>query len=463
MKKARYLIWATLAVCAAIACGALFWLGKNVFELHALRDAEIRLAREIELTQNCESVIFRNWAQFLRHLDAIPEEHFSPHAAKEIARKSQLNASIKPLTELPPAKNISANSGKNFSAYSKNEYIFVLRETSSGKIQGIALLKSELFAGLENTATQSFSHGENVHVRIIPVSEERGFGIIRDLPGAKIELDIASREDAESVAARRAVWLAGACIFAMITAIVVLGLRVFALSEKRYLFASSVSHELKIPIAELHACAEAALNRCRDETLLRDLNAIRSSSRELSGIIENLLFFSRVKDGKFRIAFTEVSVADAVSRIFVRIGEQLLATDTDAVFDVEPRVRQRRLKTSLEILGRILFNLADNAVKYARRTDAENVLNFRVHAKGDLLFIDVEDAGPGISPAIRPHIFQAFERGCERSNIRGLGLGLTISADAAKAVGGTLSLLKTDSSGSIFRLTLPLLPSKLRH
>ncbi|MBQ7332279.1 MAG: ATP-binding protein, partial [Opitutales bacterium] len=112
---------------------------------------------------------------------------------------------------------------------------------------------------------------------------------------------------------------------------------------------------------------------------------------------------------------------------------------------------------SVEMLGRILFNLTDNAVKYAFREYDDNTLTFRVHAEQKRLCIDVEDDGPGIPEKYRAEIFMPFERGAAREHAHGLGLGLPVSAEAAKILGGKLFLLTSDSSGTIFRLELPLL------
>lgn len=456
MKRVRWLLFVLPLLCGTIAVTAVFWLGKNVFDIYDARDAEIRLAREVELTLEWEERIFRDWRQFCDRLDALPPETFSAEKIKAIAGETQFRFPAETLDKVILPRGISGKIGAKFSVYRGGGYIFLLRKTDEGKIQGCVFSEERLFETLGKIATKNVGRSDSAILRVVPVPEERGFGIIRDLPGAKIEWEFGRREWAESVAATRAVWIAGACIFTMLAGIIVLALRVFVLSEKRYLFASAVSHELKTPIAELKACAENALEHCKDANVCNDLTLIKFSAQELNTIVENLLAFSRMKDGKFRIVRTELSVEDVFSRIFERIADRLLAADTDAVFDIEPRARERRLQTSVEVLALVLFNLADNAVKYARRDDTENVLTFRVHTAGHFLFIDVEDTGPGIPPEIRACLFKPFERGQSTLEKRGLGLGLAIASQAIKQVGGELSLHKSDVAGTTFRITLPL-------
>lgn len=91
----------------------------------------------------------------------------------------------------------------------------------------------------------------------------------------------------------------------MLAAIFALAVRVFLLSEKRRLFASSVSHELKTPLAELRLCAETAHARCGDPAVRGELDRIRRSASELTEIVENLLLFSRMRSGKFRVPATD--------------------------------------------------------------------------------------------------------------------------------------------------------------
>lgn len=454
-------IWSLAGVlfaCVAAAVSAVIWLGKNVFETYAVRDGEIRTARIVELTHKWETAIFHDWTKCVQNLNTISPEDFSEERVQAVAEETQFRFPARVVSEavaskLPPAQK----PGPEFSLSREDGFYLLRRETPTRGIQCVAFDEKALFSAIGEQSARMLSRLENVSLRVVPVEHARGFGIVRGLPGAKLEFDIKAREHADSLAAKHAVLFAGAGICVMLVAIVLLAMRVFSLSEKRYLFASAVSHELKTPLAELRACTETALNMCRDGEIRNELATIHRSSRELNAIVENLLVFSRMKNGNLCFSAAEFSVKNLFSRIFERIGERLLAANMDTLFDIAPEARERRVVTSVEMLGRILFNLADNAAKYAYREAGENSVTFRVRATQTQLRVDVEDDGPGIPEKHRAEIFKPFERGSAHGDTRGLGLGLPISAEAAKMLGGKLFLLKSDSAGTTFRLEIPLL------
>ena len=456
MRAGTLLLCAALAACVSAGFAALAWLGVNVREIRATREAEIRAARVVELTQARETEIFREWTRFAEALDAIPPEDFSEASVRAAASRAGAALPVKALADaLPPSAGTPAELGEKFSAFrADGDYFLMRRGGGNGVAQGVVLSADALFRAFEAESRERLARTENAVMRVVPVAEARGFGVVRGLPGAKLEFDLAPRPHAESVAAERAVLLALAGAAAMLAAIFALAVRVFLLSEKRRLFASSVSHELKTPLAELRLCAETAHARCGDPAVRGELDRIRRSASELSDIVENLLLFSRMRSGKFRVPAAEISVDAFFRRVSDRIAERLFAADMDVIFDVEPAARERRLFVNAETLGRVLFNLADNAAKHARRDDGDNLVAFRARVAGRRLFIDVADEGPGIPPEVRARLFTPFAGG---SASRGLGLGLAISARAARAFGGRLSLVKSGSAGTTFRLELPLL------
>lgn len=449
-------LFAALAVCASAGFGALAWLGVNVREIRASREAEIRAARVVELTQTLETEIFREWTRFEEALDAIPPDDFSEASVRAAAARAGFAAAVKSLADaLPTYAGKPEELGEKFSAFRADGNYFLMRRVGggNGRAQGVVLSSEALFRAFEEKSRERLAFEENAAMRVVPVSAERGFGVVRGLLGAKLEFDLAPRPHAESVAAERAVLVALAGTSAMLVAILALAARVFLLSEKRRLFASSVSHELKTPLAELRLCAETLHERCADPVARGESERIRRSAEELTAIVENLLLFSRMRTGKFRVPATEITVDALFRRVSERITERLLAADMDVIFDVEPAARERRLLAGAETLDRVLFNLADNAVKHARRDDGENLVSFRARVAGRRLLIDVSDEGPGIPPEIRGRLFTPF---VSAASSRGLGLGLSISARAARAFGGRLFLLKSDSAGTTFRLELPL-------
>ena len=104
----------------------------------------------------------------------------------------------------------------------------------------------------------------------------------------------------------------------------------------------------------------------------------------------------------------------------------------------------------------ILTNLADNSIKYAEAEHPE--VNINVLQTHRVLSIRFSDNGPGIPVELQKSLFRPFSRSARSENGRkpGVGLGLALSRDLARSIGGELTLEKTDNKGSTFLLTLPL-------
>lgn len=103
------------------------------------------------------------------------------------------------------------------------------------------------------------------------------------------------------------------------------------------------------------------------------------------------------------------------------------------------------------LLGQLLENLIDNALKYS-----QGPVELDVQAGAGTLRVDVLDRGPGIAPEDVPRIFKTFYRSPRTRSVRGAGLGLAVGRAIADAHGGTLEALPRAGGGSVLRLTLAL-------
>ena len=106
-----------------------------------------------------------------------------------------------------------------------------------------------------------------------------------------------------------------------------------------------------------------------------------------------------------------------------------------------------------EAVERVLFNLVDNACKHGADT-ADPTLRVEIRRRGDVVDLQVQDAGPGIPRALGNAVFEAFRRGDDTSG-PGAGLGLALSRSLARELHGDLSLVPSDR-GACFRLSLRL-------
>jgi two-component system phosphate regulon sensor histidine kinase PhoR len=226
------------------------------------------------------------------------------------------------------------------------------------------------------------------------------------------------------------------------------------LSEMKTNFVSSVTHELRAPIASIQLMSEELVEGARpsDEKLAKYHHFIGQECRRLSAVIQNVLDFARREQGREEFDF---QAADLVS---------LVATTTQLLrpYAAERNVRitqvcqgpARPVRADVHALQRVLVNLLDNAIKHSP-LDREVVAGLEFG--GERVMLWVEDEGPGIPPAEQERIFERFYRiGSElRRETQGVGLGLSIVKHLVEVHGGKVSVHSQSGEGSRFVVELP--------
>jgi signal transduction histidine kinase len=220
-------------------------------------------------------------------------------------------------------------------------------------------------------------------------------------------------------------------------------------------FLAAMSHELRTPLNAIAGYVELLELELRGPLTPEqraDLARVKRSQRYLLGLIEEILVFSQL-DAQ-RLAF---NIADVPVDPVIRDAEAM----------VEPRIREKGLVYTYEgcdpdlcvhadrdKMQQVIINLLVNATKY---TDAGGSIRVSCSTQGDRVSLRVEDTGVGIPEEKLSHIFDPFVQ-LDRSlnNPReGVGLGLTISRDLARAMGGDLRVESEVGAGSAFTLELP--------
>ena len=232
-------------------------------------------------------------------------------------------------------------------------------------------------------------------------------------------------------------------------------------------FVSNVSHELKTPLTSIRMFAELlAEGRVKDPDRQRQyLEGIVSESHRLTRLVNNVLDFSRLEQGRKKYAPERVDVArwlgEAVEMHRLRIEESGLKVSL--LFPDYPCIA----RTDRDVLEQVFLNLIDNAVKYASDADSasteeggELVIALRRTSEG--LRIDFEDRGPGVPAAHRERIFEKFHRVDDSlTTVRpGAGLGLSIARRLLRDLGGDIFYEPREGGGSVFAVILPPLDEK---
>ena len=218
-------------------------------------------------------------------------------------------------------------------------------------------------------------------------------------------------------------------------------------------FLSTLSHELRTPMGAilgymdlLDLEVEGPLNEKQREQVGR----ARDAAHFLLELMEDVLDFSKVEARAVRVELQPVPVEDALaeaeSMMMVPLREAELSYERRAC---EPGLAVRADPKRLQ---QVLLNLLTNAVKYS---DAGSRVSTAGERAGDRVLIHVEDTGPGIPADEIGHIFEPFtqlERG--RTRQKGVGLGLGISRELARAMGGDITVQSTEGEGTVFTVAL---------
>jgi signal transduction histidine kinase len=183
-----------------------------------------------------------------------------------------------------------------------------------------------------------------------------------------------------------------------------------------------------------------------------DLARIQQSQKHLLGLINQVLNYTRVETGTVRYDVTDVLVAEALAAAEALVVPQVRAKGLGYSFGMcDPTLAVRADRDKLQ---QILLNLLTNAIKF---THAGGEISLTCTCSDDVVSVLVSDTGVGIPADKLAVIFEPFVQIDSRLTRAqdGVGLGLAISRDLARGMGGELTAESGEGSGSIFTLTLP--------
>lgn len=217
--------------------------------------------------------------------------------------------------------------------------------------------------------------------------------------------------------------------------------RIRRYADQRTAMLAGVSHDLRTPLARLKL--ELALAP-RDY----DTRAAKNDIEEMERMLDGYLAFARGEEGEQAV---QADLA-AIAREAVAAAAARTALDFSAVAPVPMRIRPLALK-------RAISNLANNAADHGKQ------VRVVVAAAAGEAVITVEDDGPGIPPENYEDAFRPFNRldAARNQNVSGVGLGLTIARDTARAHGGDITLGKSELGGLRATIRLPLAERPAGH
>ncbi|MCG3136026.1 MAG: Adaptive-response sensory-kinase SasA [Planctomycetes bacterium] len=229
-------------------------------------------------------------------------------------------------------------------------------------------------------------------------------------------------------------------------------------AERRARFAASVTHELRTPLTTFRLYSEMLADGIvRDEAARAEyLATLKRESARLSTLVENVLAFARVEEGRAARDRERTTVADVIARIEPALRRR--ADEAGMTLVIRDAAGAAPVVVNADAVGQILANLVDNACKYSAEA-ADRTIDVTTEARGGEVRIAVRDRGPGVARRDVEAAFTPFERGNRPpgDRIPGIGLGLALSRGFARDHGGDLvHEAPGDGPGASFVLTLPL-------
>jgi PAS domain S-box-containing protein len=219
-------------------------------------------------------------------------------------------------------------------------------------------------------------------------------------------------------------------------------------------FLAAMSHDLRTPLNAIGGYADLVRDGLYGPVTEAQANAmvrIRRAEDHLLALINDILSYAKIEAGRLTIEVTDVPVNELLAELRMLITPQVAAKGLQCEF--RPGPVDVMMRADRERATQILLNLLTNAVKFT--TDGSITADF--HATDDDVIIRVHDTGPGIAADRMATIFDPFVQAGRFGEPRkeGVGLGLAISRELARAMGGDLTAVSELGRGSTFTVCLP--------
>ncbi len=215
-------------------------------------------------------------------------------------------------------------------------------------------------------------------------------------------------------------------------------------------FISSVSHELRTPLTAIKGWSETALEMSDDpETVQKAMKVITSETERLSDMVEELLDFSRIEDGRFTLNRETCDILAELGEAVLIYGERAKSLGIKLEYyepEMLPFVYGDRAR-----LRQVFINIIDNAVKYTNQGGTVSVEAFE---KNKEIVVLISDTGVGIAPQDLPKVKTKFYKA--NHTRRGSGIGLAVANEIVEMHGGNLTINSELGKGTTVRITLPI-------
>ena len=217
-------------------------------------------------------------------------------------------------------------------------------------------------------------------------------------------------------------------------------------------FVSMASHEFRTPLSTIMSSVDLIgryVEGPESEKVGKHVTKIRNKVRDLTGILNEFLSLDRLEQGNVTCA---PSVFDLPELCIGLIEELRSMAKPGQRIDYDHTGEHREVRSDHQMLGHVLQNLINNAIKYSPE---DRTILIHTRTDGDRVYIEVKDEGMGIPAADQPHMFERFFRASNAVHEQGTGLGLNIVRRYLDLLGGTVRFESEQGVGTTFFVELP--------
>jgi signal transduction histidine kinase len=223
-----------------------------------------------------------------------------------------------------------------------------------------------------------------------------------------------------------------------------------AAEKTRTEFISQVSHELRTPLTAITGWAETiAYDEAVQGDSLRGIQIISREAERLTGMVMELLEFTRIQDGRFNLRIELLDISAELEDAMFTYGELLRQAGVELEY-VPSEAEIPLIPGDPERLKQVFLNLLDNASKHGGEGKKVEVA---IRQKGESVWITVRDHGRGIPEAELPHVKEKFYKGSSKN--RGTGIGLAVCDEIVTRHGGELRVENAEGGGCRVTVILP--------
>ena len=218
-------------------------------------------------------------------------------------------------------------------------------------------------------------------------------------------------------------------------------------------FISSVSHELRTPLTAINGWGETLLGDTSNDPvqLRRGVGIILKESRRLTNMVEELLQFSRMQDGRFTLELEPVDIQAEFEDAVFTYRELFRQDGIEVHYDDGDLEEYPIIEGDPERLKQVFCNLLDNAAKHG---GSGGRIDTSIRVGTEMVVLTIRDYGPGIPEAELPFIKEKFYKGSSKA--RGSGIGLAVVEEIITRHGGRFDIGNADGGGCVVELYLPL-------